>query len=278
MASNIVISQDVSAQKGSSMKIMYIDESGDTLTENEKGKKFFVLVGCVFDEKGLIGTEELFRKIKTEFFQDPDIEIKSNFLRYANPDLSENSILKLKSKKRYDDLEREVSDLLKIAPATVFSVVILKSDYWEIYPAKDPYETAYMHLLEMFEEYLESESSYGICIIDPREGRMEKHFLGNELSVLHTKMRWENSDMWVRCPRIVEKLLFSQSDKTVGIQIADLYSYPIFHVFEYDKKPIEYWRFYECTQPKVFSRNSTYIDIGLKLYPEEKKKDLRFYS
>lgn len=270
--------KNLPARKGNSMKIMYIDESGDTLTDKDRGKKFFVLVGCVFDEEGLIGTEEVFRKIKTEYFQDPDIEIKSNFIRYANPELSESSILKLKSKKRYDDLERDVSGLLKSAPTTVFSVVISKKDYWEVYPAKDPYETACMHLLEMFEKYLEAENSYGICIIDPREGRMEKHFLGNELNVLHTRMRWENSDMWERCPRIVEKLLFSQSDKTIGIQVADLYSYPIFHVFEYDKKPSEYWRFYECTQLKLFSRDGTYIDIGLKLYPAEKKKDLRFYS
>ena len=260
------------------MKIMYIDESGDTLPAIDRGKNFFVLTGCVLDEIDLQSTEKSLRSIKSEFFQNPGIEIKSNFLRYANPALSEGSILKLRSKDRYDDLERKMSDFLKKLPAILFSVVICKKGYWEIYPSQNPYGTAYMFLLEKFQMYLERENAVGICIIDPREGRIEKHFLGNELDDIHTQMRWESNDTWTQCPRVVEKLLFSQSDKTVGIQIADLYCYPVFHVFEYNKKPSEYWRFNECTEPKIFKETEMSGDAGLMLYPDKTKKDLRFYS
>ena len=55
-----------------------------------------------------------------------------------------------------------------------------------------------------------------ISIIDPREGQVEKHFMGEELDRIHNRMRWEESKFWTKCPRVVEKLLFSQSDKTIG--------------------------------------------------------------
>ena len=82
------------------MYLMYIDESGDTIPLSQSGKKFLVLTGCIFREDDIHNIEEKFRKIKGKYYQDPDIEIKSNFLRYANPDLMENSPLKLNSQKK----------------------------------------------------------------------------------------------------------------------------------------------------------------------------------
>lgn len=260
------------------MKLMYIDESGDTIPLTNFGKKFFVLTGCIIDENDLLSIEGSFRQIKTDFYQNPDIEIKSNFLRYANPDLSENSPLKLKSRAKYDELEKRVSDLLKQIPTILYSIVIHKKDFWDMYPAQNPYDTAYMFLLERFQMYLQQEKAHGICIIDPREGQIEKHFFGNELNDLHNRMRWENNNVWIKCPRVIEKLLFSQSDKTVGIQIADLYCYPVFHIFEYNKKGTEYWRFYEFTQPKLYSKEGIIDGVGLKFFPDKTKKSLRFYS
>jgi hypothetical protein len=91
-------------------------------------------------------------------------------------------------------------------------------------------------------------------------------------------MRWEDGKIWNQCPRVVEKLLFSQSDKTVGIQIADLYCYPVFHMFEYDKKPGEYWRYDELTVPKSYkSDEGELLGFGLKVFPDITKKDLRFF-
>jgi len=51
--------------------------------------------------------------------------------------------------------------------------------------------------------------------------------------------------------------------------VADLFCYPIFNIFEYNKKKDEYWRFEELTYPKLKE---------LKVFPEESKKGLRFYN
>ena len=260
------------------MHLMYIDESGDTIPLNQGGKKFLVLTGCILHEDKIQEIESRFRLIKKKYYQNPNIEIKSNFLRYANPDLSEGSPLKLNSRKKYDELERDVSDFLKGIDIVLYSVVIHKESYWDQYPSQNPYHIAYVFLLERFQKYLKSKNTLGICVIDPREGQTEKHFMGNELSSLHEKMRHEDGSIWSKCPNIVEKLLFSQSDQTIGIQIADLFCYPIYHVFEYNKKAGEYWRFKELSLPKLYKKGELLDGYGLKYFPDATKKDLAFFA
>ena len=260
------------------MYVLYIDESGDTIPLSQGGKKFLVLTGCIFHEDDIQQIQENFRKIKKDFFQNPEIEIKSNFLRYANPDINIDSPLKLNSKGKYDELEVIISKFLADLPVSVYAVVIDKKSYWDQYPSQNPYDIAYVFLLERFHKFISEKKSLGICIIDPREGQVEKHFIGNELSRIHDKMRWGDGKIWNRCPRVIEKLLFSKSDQTIGIQIADLFCYPTFHVFEYDKKPEKYWRFHELTYPKLFKFKGEIDSYGLKFFPDNTKKDLKFFN
>lgn len=258
---------------------MYIDESGDTIPLSQQGKKFLVLTGCIIHEEEIPKIESTLRSLKNDYYVNPDIEIKSNFLRYANPDIVHSSILKLNSREMYDQLEADVTALLQVINTNLYSIVIDKESYWLQYPSQNPYDIAYIFLLERFQKFLESKKSYGICVIDPREGQVEKHFMGNQLARIHNKMRWEDNSLWKKCPNIIEKLLFSQSDATIGIQLADLYCYPIYHVFEYDKRANEYWRFQEISLPKLIKDPKGNIDgWGLKFFPSKTKKDLRFFT
>jgi len=258
---------------------MYIDESGDTTPLSQGGSKFLVLSGAIFSEDQIRPAEEKLRAIKQKYYQDPEIEIKSNFLRYANPDLSESSPLKLNLREKYNELEDEITKLLKEMPVSLYAVAIDKEQYWQQYPSQNPYEVAYVFLLERFQKFLTTQRSLGISIIDPREGQVEKHFLGNELDNIHRGMRWRDSVLWKPCPNIIEKLLFSQSDKTVGIQISDLYCYPIFNVLEYNKKGSDYWRYSEISYQKLVKNPSGEIDgWGLKIFPDITKKSLSIFS
>lgn len=260
------------------MYLFYIDESGDTIPLSKEGKKFLVLTGCIIHEENLLSIERRFNKIKKKYFQTDKVEIKSNFLRYANPDIDIDSPIKLHSRERYDELEKDMSDFLSEIDVDLYSAVIDKESYWSKYPSQNPYYIAYIFLIERFQKYLEEKDSLGIVIIDPREGQVEKHFLGNQLSKLHNKIRKSDGKIWSRCENIVEKLLFSQSDQTMGIQIVDLYCYPVFHIFEYNKKRGEYWRFQELTYPKLYKGKGGKCDgYGLKFYPDDKKKDLNFF-
>lgn len=261
------------------MHIMYIDESGDTIPISQKGKEFLILTGCIMHEKDKFNIDNEFRKIKQKYYQDPDIEIKSNFLRYANPDLKEFSPIKLNDRNKYNELEKDVTEFLKSAPVNLYSIVIHKEGYWEKYPSQNPYNIAYIFLVERFQKFLAEKNALGIAIIDPREGQVEKSFMNDELDTVHDKLRWHDSGFWQRCPNVIEKILFSASDKTIGIQLADLFCYPIFHIFEYNKKKEEYWRFNETVIPKLRVGNNGELDgIGIKFFPEASKKGLRYFS
>lgn len=257
------------------MYLMYIDESGDTIPLTQKGKKFLVLTGAVIHEAEIPKIEEQFRAIKDKYYQDPDVEIKSNFLRYANPDLSEDSPIKLNDRQKYDELEKEMANFCKEILVTLLSVVIDKTGFWQQFPAQNPYDQAYILLLERFQKYLEEQNGLGICIIDPREGQVEKSFIGQDLDRIHNRLRFEESELGRKIPNVVERLLFSTSDKTIGIQIADLFCYPIYHMFEYDKKPGEYWRYDELSEAKLYNKDE---ESGLSFFPPDTKKDLRFFS
>lgn len=258
------------------MRLIYIDESGDTIALSQGGSKWFTLSAYIVDEKDRIKIEKDLRAVKYEFYRDKDIEFKSNFVRYANPDITGfESPLKLHSREKYNDLESKLTDYLANLPGVVISIVIDKKFYWSNYPSQNPYVAAYMFLLERVQMYLNDSRSLGIAIIDPREGRVEKNFIGDHLERLHHKMRFNRSHVWqTNTPCIVERLLYSDSANTIGIQIADLYCYPVFHIFEYDKDPGDYWRYEKTTALKFLRVKGKLLGRGLKIFAEKTKNGL----
>ena len=95
------------------MKLVYIDESGDTIPLSQEGSKWFCLSAYIVDEDDRKNIETNLRDIKYKFYKDPDVEFKSNFIRYANPDLPDYaSPLKLHSRERYNDLETQLTKYL----------------------------------------------------------------------------------------------------------------------------------------------------------------------
>ena len=98
------------------MYLMYIDESGDTITLQQNGSSVLVLTGCIIDEKGKRDIESSFREIKKKYYQNSEIEIKSNYLRYANPkiiDPEKFSPIKLYDQQQYNLLQTEIQGFLK---------------------------------------------------------------------------------------------------------------------------------------------------------------------
>ena len=276
------------------MFLLYIDESGDTTPINQDGSKILVLTGCIIDEKNKREIEASFRDIKHRYYQDEEIEIKSNYLRYANPKVvasDKHSPIRLYDQDKYDALQEEIQNFLKKIPVTLISVVIDKKGYWNKYPSQNPYHAAYIFLVERFQTFLQYKNALGICIIDPREGRVvEKRNIDKELDGVHNLLQWKKGGYWKECQNVIEKVLFSDSSLTAGIQIADLFCYPTYHIFQYDKKVGEYEWFDKISQPKLYfhtrvidSMNKDEIGpkidgTGLKFFPTETKNDFRFYS
>ena len=257
------------------MKLLYVDESGDTSPITQGGSKFLVLTGCVIGEEQFLAIETQLRSIKYKYYGDADIEFKSNYIRNANPDIpSGKSPLKLHDRQKYNELEADMTGFLKTIDVTNISIVIDKAEFWTKYPAQNPYDTAYVFLVERFNLYLRDNDALGMIIIDPREGRVEKAFVGDHLRSVHDGMRHPSAagNSWQsKTERVIERLLYSASEDTIGIQIADMYCYPVAHIYEYDKKADKYWRFIETCAPKLRTNSAgSFMGYGLKVYPNTK--------
>ena len=115
------------------------------------------------------------------------------------------------------------------------------------------------------------------------ENSCQKKYIDKELDIMHNQLRWRHDGFWRQCPNIIERVLFASSDLTTGIQICDLYCYPVFHIFKYNKAKDEYWRFKDVTYPKLFfhskdTNDNPLIDgAGIKFFPEKTKKNFKFY-
>lgn len=257
------------------MKLLYVDESGDTIPISQGGKKFFVLTGSIIEEQHYLPIQQKLRDIKQKYYGDPDIEFKSNYIRNANPDIPEGkSPLKLNDRQKYNELEADLTQFLIEIEVMNISVVIDKAAFWTEYPAQNPYNTAYVFLVERFNKHLQETDSLGMVIIDPREGRVEKAFIGDHLRDVHSTMQHRApffTSLSGKTDCIIERLLYSASEDTIGIQIADMYCYPVAHIYEYDKKASEYWRFAETCAPKLRTNdNGNFMGFGLKVYPKTK--------
>lgn len=257
------------------MKLLYVDESGDTIPISQGGKNFFVLTGSIIDEKDFIPIENRLRELKSKYYKNPDIEFKSYFVRNANPDIADRkSPLKLHDREKYNELEADLTTFLQEIDVTNISVVIDKAEFWKQFPSQNPYTTAYVFLIERFNKYLEGVDGLGMVIIDPREGQVEKAFIGDHLRDVHATMRLRAPYFTGRSSktgRVIERLLYSSSEDTIGIQIADMYCYPVFHIYEYNKKAKDYWRYIETCEPKLRkSDEGNIFGYGLKVYPQTK--------
>ncbi len=259
------------------IKLIYVDESGNT-SSSEKGSKYLCLSACIMSVEEKMRLEKELRDIKYEYYKNKEIEFKSNFLRYANPSRPEPSILKLYDQQRYEEMMSKIKSLIMSAQVKLISVVIDKKLYWKQYPSQKPYESAYAFLLESIQKELASNNEYGLVIIDPREGGVEKSFVGDNIKNIHNDIRFKGTDYLEKSPNVVEKLLYSTSDDTIGIQVCDILCYPVWHIFEYDKKPAEYEWFQNVTKLKLRSVDGKINEYGIKLFPEDTKKTLKMFE
>ncbi len=221
---------------------MYVDESGSTSpfspsnNSSRVAEKHFVLSGCLVTGAELQRLSVLFRDFKKRFFDGQDLELKSNSVRYASPDRPHGSSGPLAEffpdAHRYQIFQEGLRGLLRGAQVKLLLAVVDKSqtlhskDYSG--PQEAIYQWSYTQLLSSFQKYLEEHDDHGICIADPRQGNVDKGLMR-----MHDVVRWNESPNWKKCDRIVEKLLFSESSSTLGIQLSDLLGYPIYHHLKY---------------------------------------------
>lgn len=211
---------------------LYCDESG----QRDYGKgtdKFFVVSGVMVKDEDATHLEDEIRGLKRAHWGNPEIEIKSNWIRQPKERIKHYTEKHGIGSHEIDELLVALIKWIKKAPIKFFSGVVDKPGMQTKYPA--PHyagAVAYTMLIQRFQKFLHSSGNTGNIIFDDPSGKSPGGFEWRTLlKKQHSKLKQAG------CPytRIkfdnIGALNFANSESSAFIQIADLVSYNTFRQF-----------------------------------------------
>ena len=224
-------------ENGSSSELDYIRQTMAKGGQVDDNRRFFTLTGCLFSRDDFFFTDTLLRQLKKQHWHDesPDVLFHSREIRRK---LGKFNM----SDKKYKAFIESLSNALSLVPCTVFSITFDLVEYVKGNYTYDPYDVAFDHLLERIVTHLrrsQSETAPRIALVfETRGAREDGQLLNHAAKLLYTTgTKWADKvqlQKWVRGVFFNEKSTISDHKNLYpGIEIADLFSYPIHRFARY---------------------------------------------
>lgn len=208
------------------MFFIYIDESG--AAGYDPMQHFFVLAAIALEVERCLLFQQKLKKVKQDFSLGEDVEIKGRDIE------QQKKIFKHISLETRRDLLKRLFSLLFENNVYLFSVVFSKEEE-TIQRLKmspdDIYHYTYKRLIDSLEDFLDSKNDNGMLLVDSRASSIHSHLKDDRLIRFHK----ECLDQLMRegkQSRIIEYLVFVQSEFFAAVQLADLCAYHIFMHFK----------------------------------------------
>jgi hypothetical protein len=256
------------------MYLFYIDESGER--EYSSPKRYFALAGLGIPDAQWRAINSDMLTLKRTYFNDIDVEIKSNWLRMPK-----------ERQKRYLDkyplnaselveFTEKAYDILLSYNAILIAVIIDKQKMQRTYSTpQSPSSLAYRLLIERIEAFLAKQERHGVLIFDKiTDLEINKKGYENLLARQHQRYL-EKGTEFVQISQIIEGLLFIPSHENNQLQLVDLCAYNVYRQFtdygeEWQKKRgfTTKYSYFERIEGLLDRSASGRIDgYGLKLFP-----------
>jgi hypothetical protein len=228
--------------------LIYVDASGDPGKYSGKNTRYYVLAGISIP---------LDARLKLE--NEVDIILKNFFPEGLPKEIIARDIVNRKgyfsklSKEEGEHLILELLNILIKYGIFLIAIVINKEKYWEKYfgvNQDDVKKWSMNCLIDRIDRTLERKESVGLIIYD-YEGKKDKLY-----RELIEKLRKEGSIIWPsfskrKISRIIDTIMFTPSNTTYGLQLADLTAYIIRDKYERQRLPPEIYN----TLEKLFDKN-----------------------
>jgi hypothetical protein len=195
------------------MHLLFLDEAGTP------GGDEFVLGGIAVSASRWHRLRSRWGELAWEDGRSPDVEVKWSRMQARNVEPA-----------------YRLAALVIEASATAFTVEMRAQAGRKVAPdlfrtAEDIYASALMFLAERFQLFLAREDSYGVIVIDHRNGeqddRLRRFF----------RTLADSGTPFTMLDRIVDPILLSPSHHTLGIQAADLVVGPVYALCRSDEIP-----------------------------------------
>lgn len=264
--------------------VMFIDENGNTGRLNDifkkitnglnidEDNKYFTITGCIFEKKNYSKTRNNIRKLKNQYWNNGYYyDTKHDETKYVclhSRDIRRHDGAFNDSLIEHQQFCKDLTKVLKEVDCKIISITINLVEYLKQGNLQSVYEAAFDLLLDRY-IYTTENHKKGIIMLESRGKKEDKILLKHIYNVFY-----ESGRKRISTKELQEKIIGvyfnpkwygGYSSTYCGLEIADLFSYPIHQYIKYNKENSSF----KIIEPK-FAEYPNYKDKGLKLYPKEK--------
>ena len=260
-------------ENGSSSNLTYVLKQISNEKELSEDDKYFTITGCIFTKDDYFNSKRLIKSLKNKYWnngvfydtkskRDKEICFHSRDIRKHNGCFNDNII-------NYNEFMIDLSDTMKDIKCKIISISVNIYEYLKKGYTHNIYNVAFDFLLERY-IYDTENNKKGIIMLEARGKEEDKELLKHISKVInHTGTKKISSkelrnkiDGVYFNPKWNEDYNFTY----VGLEITDLFSYPI---HKYIKRNIKDKAFLIFEDKIVGYPN--YNNKGIKIFPPSKK-------
>ena len=260
-------------ENGSSSNLTYVVKQISNEKELSEDDKYFTITGCIFTKDDYFNSKRLIKSLKNKYWnngvfydtkskRDKEICFHSRDIRKHNVCFNDNVI-------NYNEFMIDLSDTMKDIKCKIISISVNIYEYLKKGYTHNIYNVAFDFLLERY-IYDTENNKKGIIMLEARGKEEDKELLKHISKVInHTGTKKISSkelrnkiDGVYFNPKWNEDYNFTY----VGLEITDLFSYPI---HKYIKRNIKDKAFLIFEDKIVGYPN--YNNKGIKIFPPSKK-------
>ena len=264
--------------------VMFVDENGNGGRINNifkkinnnipisNDEKYFTVTGCIFEKNNYSIIRNNIRKLKEKYWVNGFYnDTKHNDTRYVclhSREIRRHDGPFNDSLINHDEFINDLSKILAKVNCKIISISINLEEYIKSGNLENVYEKAFDLLLERY-IYATKNEKKGIIMLESRGKSEDKILLNHIYDVIHTKGRAK-----ISTKELEEKILGvyfnpkwygGHSSTFVGLEIADLFSYPIHQYIKYKKENLSF----KTIKEKIVGYPN-FNNKGIKVFPKEK--------
>ena len=258
-------------ENGSSANLTYVLKQILNEKELSDDDKYFTITGCIFTKEEYIYSKKLIKLLKNKYWNNGEFNdaktkkavcFHSRDIRKHNGCFNENVI-------NYTEFMVDLSDTMKDIKCKIISISINLYEYLKKGYTHNVYNVAFDFLLERY-IYDTENNKKGIIMLEARGKAEDKELLKHISKVInHTGTKKISSK---ELKNKIDGVYFNPkwneeySSTYVGLEITDLFSYPIHKYIKRNTKDKAFLIF----EDKIVGYPN-YKNKGIKLFPSDKK-------
>ncbi len=262
--------------------IIFIDENGDTDlkyikdcirngVEPNSNSVYFTITGVIVKRDDLKVIKEDIMNVKCKYWEDGCFEYKEDDIKrvcfHSREIRRKEGPFSIKKIVREDFLQ-DISSVMEDIPCKIISSTINKKDHVKKYISPDnPYNLCLNFVMERIVKFYLKSDETAIVVLESRGKKEDKNILNHIKYIIDNGTNCINSEYFNKIKGVYFNPKWQRESKDkksyFGLEIADLYSYPIHKYCKNNEKD----RAFKSFEKKIY-KYPNYFGCGIKKFPK----------